>query len=129
MRPRLFLQALGSRMAAGLGQPPPPPPTNKTTRHARLNEVRFPKDELVSPVVCAEANRHGDAKDSPFVACEHCGTFRWNGVDMCGKLIRSAVLGPSGQKVAHACTRALGHDGPCNPHVLPRDRKESYTPS
>jgi hypothetical protein len=66
----------------------------------------------------------------PFLACAMCGTFKWNGVAMCGKvcevspvLVRSArgVYEPS---EVHACTRKVGHWGDCKAHRLVKPNGE-----
>lgn len=70
-----------------------------------------------SPAECASAGRHGDAKDSPTVYCEHCHTFRWNGVDMCGKKIPRSIIVI--REIKHnVCTRPIGHEGKCEAHKL-----------
>ena len=49
------------------------------------------------------------------LACVACGTFKWNGVHMCGKVVRSSTLEWI-EKLrrfdfgAHACTRVRGHE-------------------
>lgn len=77
-----------------------------------------------SPAECASAGRHGDAKDSPTVYCEHCHTFRWNGVDMCGKKIGSRIVLLVQPDRVHVCTRPIGHEGECKWYKL----EKSYTP-
>lgn len=82
-----------------------------------------------SPAVCAREGRHGDAKDSPTVLCEHCWTIRWNGVDLCAKKVStSKILVPVGGRFVpskhHICTRPVGHGGACESYKL----EKSYQP-
>lgn len=77
-----------------------------------------------SPAECDYAGRHGDAKASPSVYCEHCHTFRWNGVDMCGKRIASVIVLLRKPEKYHVCTRPIGHGAKCEHHPLVK----SYMP-
>ena len=87
--------------------------------------------ERCSPAACAAAGRHGDAKDSPMVLCEHCWTIRWNGVDLCAKKVSTSsvhVKYPDGKyrpAKHNICTRPKDHGGPCKSNKL----EKSYTPS
>jgi hypothetical protein len=61
---------------------------------------------------------HGPVEKIPTLACVACNTFKWNGVDMCGKVIRASTLEWIAKLrrfdfAAHACTRKLGHEGSC----------------
>lgn len=98
-------------------------------RQRERTELRH--GDRCSPAACAAAGRHGDAKDSPNVMCEHCWTVRWNGVELCAKRTGvSKILTRFGGKWApqkfHICTRAKDHAGPCShenklvPSYVPR---------
>lgn len=80
---------------------------------------------------------HAPASTMAFLACVGCNTFKWNGVDMCGKVCDVSILqvkqpnGSYGPKTVHACTRKRGHYGDCKAEPLTnpdRTPRKSYVP-
>lgn len=70
-----------------------------------------PKAEF-DPTSCPN---HGPEEGMPTLACVLCNTFKWNGVHMCGKIIRTSTLEWIGKLRrfdfgTHACTRVRGHE-------------------
>jgi len=80
----------------------------------------------IRPKATAEPHacpNHGPVEKIATLACVACNTFKWNGVDMCGKTIRTSTL----EWIAklrrfdfgvHACTRKRHHEGECKWHKL-----------
>lgn len=80
-----------------------------------MNRTNIRPKADYSPDACPN---HGPASGIATLACIACNTFKWNGVDMCGKVIRASTLEWIAKLrrfdfAVHACTRKRHHEGKC----------------